>query len=304
MTKTNAENTYGVGLELEGFIVNGERAKERIEDLPASEWLMKKALRQMPALAGYLSFEQASVMLEIKTDVFPCPAEAVRQVLEIRAQVNCLLQEAGCHLVFQPVLTDEFEFVPATTDANSRTHQLIGEWGQTAAGMQMLYATVIASLQINDSRPFRNVLNGQDRLERARQIHNEYSARFEDLAATNRSARDARGRTHMENLLFLLPAVKEKAFNKRGFEDPRLVVLPGHFDDIETMQRWMCAHSDVDDFAQASCKNEHAVTVKVKREKSVWIAESRVYDSADSKEYIDKIVDLNTKLLRPFITNS
>lgn len=297
MNNKTSEQKYGVGLEMEGFIVNCERTRERIDGLPASQWVMERVRQTIPELVPYLSFEQASVMLEVKTDVFAEPAEAIRQVMSIRGQIDRLLTEVGCRLVFQPVLREEFEFVPATNDPNSRTHQLIREWGCTPQGIAMLHATAIASLQVNDSRPFRHVLSAPDKLERAREIHNLYSANFDRLRTQNGPQRNSRGMTRMENLLFLLPSVKGETFARHGYDNPLNVALPGHFDDVESMKRWMCAHSDVDNLEDAKCKNEHAVTVKVKRDQDTWIAESRVYDAVDSEQAIADTVAINSRLL-------
>lgn len=294
----NAEKKYGVGIEMEGFIVNGERAKERIDGLPASEWVMKEVKRDFPGLAGYLSFEQASVMLEVKSDVFDEEIEAIEQILQIREALNKILGKAKARLIFQPVLEKDFEFVAATSDPNSRTQQLITEWSKTPLGLSMLYATAIASLQINDSRPYKGVCSNEEKLELSRKIHNLYSANFPQLNSGNGEIRDAAGKTRMDKLLFLLPEVKKQKFLAHGYTDPMVAALPGHFETVEQMKRWMMANSGVEKFEDADCKNEHAVTVKIKRSGDNWISESRVYDAVDQKEQIIRIAQNNTDLLK------
>lgn len=282
---------------MEGFIVNGERAKERIAGLPASEWVMEQVKRTMPELAGYLSLEQASVMLEIKSDVFDEEVEAIEQILRIRELVNRVLGQAQARLVFQPVLNYDFEFIAATSDPNSRTQQLIREWSRTPMGMNMLYATAIASLQINDSRPYKSIEGNDEKLELSRKIHNLYSTNFQRLNAGNGKVRDVNGKTRMDKLLFLLPEVKKKQFEKYGYDDPRVAALPGYFETVEQMKRWMMANSGVERFEDANCKNEHAVTVKIKRSDGNWISESRVYDAVDGKRAMLETAKVNRELL-------
>ena len=63
------------------------------------------------------------------------------------------------------------------------------------------------------------------------------------------------------------------------------------------------AHSDVDldvdGLDKVKDKNEHAVTVKIKREP--WVAETRVYDAVDSEKEIRRIVEFNRKFLEKLI---
>lgn len=299
----NAKREYGIGLEMEGFIVNGERAVERIDGMPASQWTAEQIAKHRPQIRDGISFEQASVMLEVKTPVCDTENQAVKELLAIRTEVDRCLAPVGAKLIFSPVMSKPFEFVAATTDKNSRTHQLIKDWSKTTQGKDLLYATAIASMQVNDSRPFRGVPK-QRRLERARRLHNLYIEHFNELDALNRGIRDFRGKTRMDNLMKLIPTVKAERFAQAGYLDPREAALPKTFVDIEKMKRWMMAHSGVDQFEKARSKNEHGVHAKIKRldeeqpdAKLPWVVESRVFDAVDDEKSIKLVLATNSRLL-------
>ncbi len=288
---------YGMGIEMEGFIMKEGSAKELIEDIPSSEWILRKILNEKLNLEQYISFEQASVMLEVKSDVFENEREAIAQILEIRNDINKILNRKGCELMFQPVLERDFDFIPATSNKDSRVYQLIEEWGNTEKGKKLLKDTVIASLQINDSRPFQNANSLDKKLELAFKIHNLYSKYFEELNKFNGKIKDFDGKTRIEKITNLLVEVKKEVFAKYGINDPLKALLPGEFTDIEEMKNWMKAHSDVDNFEDTNCKNEHALTVKIKRDQAIWICESRLFDAVNTESEIEEIIKKNNDLL-------
>lgn len=298
----NYGQDYVVGVEAEGFIVNGQRAKERIHELPASEWLMDRVKAVIPELADNLSFEQASVMIEVKSDTFPEETEAVRQVLVIRGVLDRILEEVGCKLIFEPILKEDFEFVAATSDPNSRAQQLIHEWGgDTPEGLRKLKSTVVAGLQVNDSRPYKGIDGYDERLELSRRIHNLYTENFEVLDRENGKIRNFEGLSRMDKLRILIPEVKKDRFAAHGYTDPLVAAFPGHFPTVEAMQKWMMAHSGVTRFMDADSKNEHGLLVKTKRPKNshgAWIAESRIDDAVDDGTAMLRLANRNTRLLR------
>lgn len=291
------QQQFGIGLESEGFIVdqNGN-GQAQIENQPSSEWIVKKAQSLAPKIQNNLSFEQASVMLEVKSDVFPSEHLAIEQIQDIRQQINQLLADQGLKLVFKPVLDKPFDFLPATSSPNSRTHQLIKEWSEFPNGQKMLDSTATCSFQINDSRPFSQAKTDADRLEIGRQAHNLFSSNFRQLIDQNDPEQtDSKGMNRLDRAAFLLTTVKAPQFLQHGFRNPQQIIVPPFFADLMAMQRWMQAHSDVSDFTQAECKNEHAITVKIKR--NPWIIETRIFDAVDSAKSMDKLVDINNSLL-------
>jgi hypothetical protein len=300
MQKLNGQE-YGIGNEMEGFIVNGSRGQERIAGISAAEWIQNKFSEKFPQLADHVSLEEASVMLEVKTAVFAHRYEAIRQVQEIRALINQLLAPHGCSLKFIPVLTEPFEFVPASSDPNSRSQQLMKEWGQTPEGLQMMYSTAIAGYQINDSRPLMIATTDQARMEIARNIHNLYSQNFDEVIGQNIPFRNYEGKTRLDILYHLMTGVKAERFARHGYDNPMVSLIPPYFATIKDMQRWMTAHTkDAQTFADAVCKNEHAATVKIKRD-PYWAIETRAYDAVDSEVDMRRISDYNEKFLQPFL---
>ncbi len=275
---------FGVGVESEGFLLDNEgNPVSKIDNLPASEWTMNKFTEKHPSLAENLGFKQASVMLEVKSDVFPEGLLACEQILEIRTLVNNVLMEKGVKLVFVPVAEKPFEFIPATSDPNSRTHALIERWGKDADGQQKLLDTVTASFQVNDSRPFANLETDFDRLELAKRIHNQFRISAIPpgvLAGVQWGIKGFDGRTRIEKAISLLTKVKAAQFLRHGFHDSRLAVIPPHFFTVDEMKKWMMAHSDVSSFEETDSKNEHALTCKIKRGQ-FWAVESRFSDAAD-----------------------
>lgn len=290
----------GVGIEMEGFIVghNGF-AREMIEDQPASEWTIKKVRERFPDFAEQVSMEQTSVMLEVKSNIQPGEIIALDEILEIRKAVDKILAEVDCSLKFQAVMPYAFNLLPATNSPESRSKQLFERWSKTIEGKDLLYSASIAGFQINDSRPFAFLKNDGEKLERARRIHNVMSEDFERLNSSNKGMRDFRGKSRMENLFSLIPAVKGEEFRKFGWARETEIIVPPYFENVIAMKKWMAAHSGVENFDEADCKNEHAVTVKIKR-KPVWLAESRVFDAVDSEEEMTKIVALNRQQMEKF----
>jgi hypothetical protein len=204
-----------------------------------------------------------------------------------------------CSLKFQAVMPAVFNLIPATINPESRSKQLFERWSRTAEGKDLLYSASIAGFQINDSRPFAKLKNDQEKLERARRIHNLMSEDFERLNGSNKGMKDFRGKSRMENLFNLIPTVKGADFKKLGWTREKEIIIPPHFENVQAMKRWMAAHSGVENFEEADCKNEHAVTVKIKR-KPVWLAESRVFDAVDSEEEMTKIIALNRQQMEKF----
>ncbi|MGL5831111.1 MAG: hypothetical protein ACRCZE_03090 [Candidatus Altimarinota bacterium] len=291
----------GVGIEMEGFIVGMENglARELIDDQPASEWVMGQMRQRNPGIAEQVSMEQTSVMLEVKSNVQPGEIIALDEILEIRAAVNKILAEVDCSLKFLPVMQNKFDLVPASINPESRSKQLFDKWSGTPDGRNLLYSASIAGLQINDSRPFAKLKTDQEKLERARRIHNLMSKDFERLNGVNKQMRDFRNKTRMENLFSLIPIVKGGGFKKLGMYEEKEILIPPHFTDVQAMKRWMAAHSGVENFEEADCKNEHAATVKIKRG-SVWLAESRIFDAVDSEGEMTRIVALNRQQMEKF----
>lgn len=293
---------YGIGIEMEGFIVDGNRPTVRIEGIAASEWTMKRVKDKYPQLADHVSAELLSVMLEVKTDVHTNAEKAVEQILEIRAAINKILEPHGSRLMFIPILpNDEYEIMAADSNPESRPQQLIKKWGDTPLGIELIRATAIASLQVNDSRPFED-LKGQseeDHLERALEIHNLYSANFERLNKRNGRITASNGQTRLDKLKFLMANAKKTRFAERGYTDPEKIILPGHFKTVEEMQHWMITHTeDAKSWEDANSKNEHGGHVKVKRpekkkkdtivttpENTIvtmpWVTEARGYDAVN-----------------------
>lgn len=284
---------YGIGVEAEGYFLNSEgQPVARIEGRPSSEVVMEKVKKFYPELVGNLSFELPSIVLEIKSSVGDCEEKIVEEILEIRQLVNTLLP-AGVKLIFAPVTEKSYEFVASTSEEGSRAQQLIAEWGKTSDGLDRLYASAISSFQINDSRVFRGIENQQ--LEIARRVHNIFSENFNSLMSLNSLRKDFRGKTRMENYFELMKAVKGEQFTKRGFRLEEIVVPP-NFSGLEAMKEYMMAHSDVEDFDKAQCKNEHAATVKIKRD-GFYAVETRIFDAVDEKREMLQRIKANNALL-------
>lgn len=284
--------TYGIGLESEGFVVRRGTltAVPRIEGRSTYEWIADRIRAESPELLDRVSPEQVSVMLELKTDAYADDGrKAVAEIREIRAAVNRLLAPADAEIAMVPVLPEPFEFVPASSDPNSRSAELVREWGSTPEGLQLLYSTAIASLQVNHSGPFRDMEGYRDGLEIGRRVHNAASANFERFASLNDPRhRDFRGMTRMDNLRHLLLAVKKPGYEGRGYSDDEILVPP-KFRTVPEMRRWMAAQSAVENPEDAKCKNEHALTMKLKRPdapgaKGVWAAEARTFDAVDDEK--------------------
>lgn len=288
---------YGIGLESEGFIVERGTLKAipRIDGISSYEWIESRLRSYYPDALKHVSPEQASVMLELKTDAYADDGtRALQEVLALKSLVNEILASADAEFVMVPVLPEPFEFVSATSDEGSRSAGLVREWGSTSEGRDLLHSTAIASLQINHSKPFVHAKSDEERLEIGRQLHNSVSNRFEELDALNAECRDWRGMTRMDNLRKLLVSVKSKNYRGTGFTEGEILVPP-QFAHVDDMRQWMLAQSGVSDFREARSKNEHAVTMKLKRpdasgEHGYWSAESRVFDAVDAPSDMLRII--------------
>lgn len=289
---------FGQGLELEGFFLNHEGLPiEMIDGIPASEWTSNTIEKQFPQLRQNIGMEQASVMLEVKSDVFSDGEEAIQQILEIRAIINKILERHKTKLVFTPVAEKGFKFIPATSNPFSRTHSLIKEWSKDGEGEKKLFSTATASLQFNDSTPFRNCELDDERMELARKIHNLLSENFAALQELNQASKKSfQGKTRIEHASFLLQKAKRNQFRQHGFVKEKEIIIPPLFKTVEAMKRWMCAHSNVHDFSKADAKNEHALTCKIKRE-NFWAVETRGLDSVDEEKEIKLRLKAHNKLL-------
>ncbi len=296
------ESCVGIGVEAEGFIVDDQnKGVEFIDGKPASEFVIQAMRRDFERIAGQVSVEQASVMLEIATQVHATERNAIGEVLEVRGVVDSILAPYGARLSFVPVLGQPFRFVPATSDPNSRAHQLIATWGNRPDGAEMLASTAIASFQVNDSRPFAGCETWEQRMETARRIHNAFSASADELMLENAEMRDFAGKTRMERLIKLLTGVKAEQFARHGFDDPMHIVVPPLFASVEAMLRWMRAHSDVSEGKESSPKDAHAVTVKMKW--SRWnegprIVETRIFDAVEGEAEMLRLLAANDRVLK------
>lgn len=61
------------------------------------------------------------------------------------------------------------------------------------------------------------------------------------------------------------------------------------------MRRWMAGQSAVENVEDARCKNEHALTMKLKRPDSpgsggIWAAESRTFDAVNDEKNIVRLI--------------
>jgi len=282
---------YGIGLESEGFIIDeNEKPISKIENIPSSEWLMTQMREKNPRIANEnLSFEQASIMLEVKTDLFTEGINAVSQILEIRDLINQVLPN-GLSLSFTAVPKRHFTFEPATSDPNSRCVALLKRWGTLPNGERLLKSTAVASLQINDSRPFEG-LSEMEKLEKSRRLHNIFSSSFDELSSHNPIIHDYEGLTRIDRLKYLLQEINGQKFLNKGFQDTH-AVIPPYFEDIEQMKRWLCVFSDTDSFEEADPKNEHSITIKIKRQPKTdyWAMETRIFDAVDTEQEMMSII--------------
>ncbi len=288
---------YGIGLEAEGYFTRSDgELVPRLEGEPSTQFVLRRISKDIPGLMDHLGLELPSVVLEVKSSVHSSPAEAVDQVLSIRQEINRILP-SGVELRFLPVAPRKYEFIASTPDPESRPAQLIAAWGKTEEGLERLYASAICSLQINDSRAFRSSQSEADRLETARRIHNAFSSRrnLDRLLRLNSGQKGFDGRTRQENYFRLMQAMKGFQFAERGYSLEE-IVIPPYFDDAHAMRRWMCAHSGVDDFEDARCKDEHGFTVKIKRG-DFYAAETRLFDAVDTRGQMLERLQANSRVL-------
>lgn len=273
---------YGIGLEAEGFIMDAEGCPlSRIEGLPASAWVMEQLKVKSEKLIEHVGLELASVFLEVKTGIHQSGAAAVAEVQKVRAELDRLLAPKGARLVFVPVSERPFEFVASSEAPGSRSAELVARWGQSSDGVKNLLASSIASLQINDSRPFQYCVDDYARLEVARQLHNSLAVSLPAQAEHYTfHQKDFRGQTRLENYCEIVRRVESEKFTVAGF-DPEDAIIPPHFTDIDQMLRWMCTYSGVTNFDHTNPKDEHALTCKMKRHP--WMVEVRYPDAVDGE---------------------
>lgn len=291
-------STYGIGLEAEGFIMDTQgRPLSRIDGQPASAWVLQRLQRDCTALLANVGLELASVFLEVKTGVHSNKESAVAEVVALRQQLNEILRGRGARLIFTPVSEYPFEFVPSSELPGSRAAELVQRWGQTVVGRENLIASSVASLQINDSRPFASCHTLDQKLEKSRIVHNlcrQSLPKHHHLLVSSKT--DFRGRSRVRNYSDLVKRVEREKFIKHGFV-PEDAILPPHFARVSEMQKWICAYADNSDFAQTNPKDEHAITCKIKR--YPWMVEVRYPDAVDTPEEMLATVSLVEEILRP-----
>ncbi len=290
--RTHKTLEVGYGLEMEGFVVTEEGLPVSLtaKSQPLIEWLLQQWLAWKPQAANLLSAEQLAHMVEIKTPVVTTIRQALDHISYIRSELNILLRQAGkkglvrrgARIIFSPVLSRKAALIPASTDPSSRAYQLVEAWSKTPVGAEQLHNTSIASCQLNDSVLFAG-LSVEQRWMLAVALYNQYTHanvsnlmdRYNVQGATNFA-----GRTRQQCLEALLPAVKGHQFAKRGYDHTH-VIYPPCFRDKTALQAWYCAHSDVEDFTQAKCKDAHGIALKVKLDHSnnPLLAESRWLDA-------------------------
>lgn len=276
---------YGLGIEMEGFIINeSDRAQAKICSLPSSEYLISEAKKQLPEVADYVSPELCSVIIEIKSDVHQTLDQAMAEVFQIRAKLNQILAEHSCRISFQPTIP-EYEFLPSVSQPNQRTQQLIERWTESG----LIDHSSVCSVQINDSRPFAGLNSDAQKMELAREIHNKFSENHQALFALNPS------QVRMQKIIELLETTKGKQLTDAGFTRAN-AAIPPYFADLESMKKWMMAHSNVSNFEETECKNEHVTTLKIKR-KPFWAVEVRFADATENQEQIKKIHQTTNQLI-------
>ena len=272
----------GFGVEAECFILNSEgRPIEMVQNIPSSEFIKDTIIRKFPCLDDRIGFEQVSVMLELKSEVTPSVKEAFREVLQIRNLIESEIRIHGVFLVFTPVLQEDFEFVPATRNQNSKTHENINNWSEKTD----IKSAATASLQINDS----TVFDTENNMEKAREIFNSFIHNKNTLLELNQDKKSFLGLSRVEHATDFLKKIKSKQFKRHGFDDPNDIVFPKAFLDTDSLQKWMQAHSDVASFAETEHKNEHSILCKIKREGDLFILESRFADSVETEIEAERI---------------
>lgn len=273
------QQCFGRGIEAEGFVLRDDQTVvETINGLPTVEWLIGTMIKKHPGLRNLLSREQASGMVEVKTEIHREFVDAVDEILRVRELVNNMLRSERAQLVFVPVAPKPFQFLPASFDPNSHSAQLVAAWGRGPDGQDQLQATATAAIQFNDSTSFRDKTTDQV-WEIGRRAFNAMSENWSEINRLNGRLKDHKGRSRLELAQSLLHRVKAERFAKKGMP-VAWSTLPPHFSLNKQMQRWMCAHSDVEHIALASCKNEHAFTLKFKRE-GFFGLETRIDDAVD-----------------------
>lgn len=304
-SNSSPSQIFGLGMEAEAFIMDqtGRQPISRFNGKPAAAVVIDLVKDKKPKLAPHIERELASVFVEVRSGVHQTSLAAAREVQEIRGEINNLLTDLGAQLIFTPVSSLPFEFVASTLEPGSRPKELIELWGKSEEGKENLRASSICSLQINDSRPFRNARTDADRLEIARRVHNICRVAVpanKSRLITNK--KDYAGFTRIENAVALLERVKADQFAKRGLAK-NVITIPPHFETVTQMQAWMCSHSDKDDFAKTNAKNEHAITCKIKRANGIWIVEVRYADAVESLEEMVQVATVVESILEPIYAN-
>lgn len=289
------QQRFGRAAEAEGFILRDDGSVvETIQGLPTVAWILETMVRRQPGLRELLSAEQASGMIELKTEIHHEFEEAIDEIWRIRALVDSILKFHRGRLVFVPVAPKPFRFLPASFDPDSRSAQLVAAWGKGTDGMAQLQATATASIQFNDSTFFRDKTTEQA-WEIGRRTFNAMGAHWHEINEFNGRVRDHRGRSRLELARGLLHHVKAERFNRKGMP-VEWSTLPPHFASIQHMHRWMCAHSDVDTISHTTCKNEHAVTAKLKRA-GFWAVETRIDDTVDDDRTMLRLAKRHQRFL-------
>ncbi len=289
------QQCFGRGIEAEGFVFRDDQTVvETISGLPTVEWLIEAMIKKHPGLRNLLSSEQASGMVELKTGIHREFADAVDEIFRVRELVNNTLRCEQAQLVFVPVAPKPFRFLPASFDPDSHSAQLVAAWGRGPDGQAQLEATATAAIQFNDSTFFRGKTTDQV-WEIGRRAFNVMGASWSEINRLNGRLKDHKGRSRLELAQSLLHRVKAERFAKKGMP-VEWSTIPPHFRLDKHMHRWMCAHSDVDNIALASCKNEHAFTLKLKRE-GFFGLETRIDDAVDDDRTMLSLAHQHQRLL-------
>lgn len=289
------QQRFGRAVEAESFVLRDDgTAIETIQGVPTVSWIMETMVRKKPGLRELLSPEQASCMVELKTELHHEFAEAIDEIWRIRTLVDDVLRPHHGRLVFVPVSPKPFRFLPASFDPQSHSAQLVAAWGKGIDGQAQLEATATASIQFNDSTFFKDKTTDQA-WEIGRRAFNVMRAHWDELNEMNGRCRDHRGRTRLDLATFLLHRVKAERFHNRGMP-VAWSTLPPHFAAIKQLHFWMCAHSDVHNIIDTSCKNEHAVTAKLKRA-GFWGLETRIDDAVDDPRTVLRLAQRHQRLL-------
>lgn len=270
---------------------------------PLIAWLERCWRQKFPMIAHRVSAEQLAHMVEIKTDIEANVRNGFETIWEMRALLNRFLHEGGMRnevradlrVIFAPVLDKKPALVPASYNPSSRSWQLFETWSSTDVGIERLYDTSIASCQVNDSVLFAD-LDDEEAWDLAVALYDNYT--FERVSALIARFNDPRiqnheGLTRNQCLERLLKGVKGKNFLERGYAE-RHVVYPPRFDTVADLKNWYAAHSNVQSTAEISCKDAHAIGMKVKLKggnRSPFMKENRWLDASEDMEKLLRATD-------------